>query len=97
MFDIACTHYSDIDVRLDNCSQLQTVDDGYFDLLISNYVLIPRLGWNRQRLSSSVEAKRHGYSHLFSHPCFDFGYSESSADGENCCFSLRWRMGETGS
>ena len=83
MLEIVRTRYPDIDFRLDDCSHLQTVDDGYFDLLISNYVLM-----DTPDLDETVNAfhrvlKPNGTAVLiFSHPCFDFGNSESSEDGQ---------------
>ena len=54
MLEIGPARYPDIDFRLDDCSQHQTVDDGYI-----------KFGWNRQRLPPSAEAKRRGYFHFF--------------------------------
>ena len=84
MLEIARTRYPDIDFRLDDCSQLETVDDDYFDLLISNYMLM-----DTPDLDGTVNAfhrvlKLKGTATLiFSHPCFVFDTSESSADGQH--------------
>jgi ubiquinone/menaquinone biosynthesis C-methylase UbiE len=40
MIAIARAQYPNIDFRLDSCSELRTVSDGEFEILISNYVLM---------------------------------------------------------
>jgi SAM-dependent methyltransferase len=52
MIDIARTQYPDINFYVDSCSDLRNIDDRYFDLVISNYVLMDtclsgasKLGW----------------------------------------------------
>ena len=81
MLEIACTRYPDIDFRLNNCSQLQTVDNGYFDLLISNYVVMDTLNLDGTVNAFHRVLKPNDTAILiFSHPCFDFSNSDSSAD-----------------
>ena len=55
MLEIGPARYPDIDFRLEDCSQSQTVDDGHI-----------RFGWTRQRFLPSVNVKRRGHFH-FSH------------------------------
>ena len=57
MLEIGRARYPDIDFRLEDCSQLQTVDDGYI-----------RFRWNRQGFPPSVEVKRRGHFHFFHIP-----------------------------
>jgi 2-polyprenyl-3-methyl-5-hydroxy-6-metoxy-1,4-benzoquinol methylase len=40
MIEIARTQHPDMDFRVDSCSELTTIDDGRFDLVIANYVLM---------------------------------------------------------
>jgi 2-polyprenyl-3-methyl-5-hydroxy-6-metoxy-1,4-benzoquinol methylase len=40
MIEIARAHYPAMDFRVDSCTQLATIDDEHFDLVIANYVLM---------------------------------------------------------
>src|SRR5215468_1777359 len=40
MIDIARAQHPDMDFSVDSCSELRTLDDEHFDLVIANYVLM---------------------------------------------------------
>lgn len=71
MIDIARGRHPDIDFRVDSCTQLQSIADSQFDLLVSNYVLM-----DVHDLEAAVQnfhrvLKPGGIAVLvFSHPCF---------------------------
>jgi ubiquinone/menaquinone biosynthesis C-methylase UbiE len=89
MVAIARKEHPDIDFRVDSCTELKTIDEGYFDRLISNYVLM-----DIPDLQSTVRAFHrvlgmNGVAVLvFSHPCFPAGRATAEQDG-GC--SYRWK------
>jgi len=74
MIQIARTQYPDIDFRVDSVSELGTVADAQFDLIVSNYVLmdLPDLD---SALANFARVLRPGGAAIavFSHPCFPQG------------------------
>jgi SAM-dependent methyltransferase len=87
MIDIARAHNPGIDFRVDSCSELGTLADEHFDLLIANYVLM-----DTPDLSGTMRAfhrvlKPDGVAVVvFSHPCFPQGNASDSADGSTRSF-----------
>ncbi|MCA9427413.1 MAG: methyltransferase domain-containing protein [Candidatus Omnitrophica bacterium] len=82
MIDVARSKGTDIDFRVDSCSELITVRDETIDLIVSNYVLmdVPDLIGTVRAFNRVL--KLDGLAVLvFSHPCFPQGRSEVSADG----------------
>jgi ubiquinone/menaquinone biosynthesis C-methylase UbiE len=74
MIGIATSKSSDIDFRVDSCSELKTIDSDSIDMIIANYVLM-----DTPDLLGTMEAfyrvLRDGGSAIlvFSHPCFPQG------------------------
>ncbi|MBW4444248.1 MAG: class I SAM-dependent methyltransferase [Plectolyngbya sp. WJT66-NPBG17] len=63
-----------IDFREESCSELKTLPSDYFDLLVSNYVLMDLPDLEEAILAFHRVLKPGGISVLvFSHPCFDQG------------------------
>jgi SAM-dependent methyltransferase len=89
MIEIARAHNPDIDFRVDSCTELATLEDGQFDLVIANYVLMdtPDLGGVMRAFHRVL--KPAGVAVLvFSHPCFPQGKATVSEDGREICY--RW-------
>ncbi len=72
-----------VDFRVDSCSELRTIGDEHFDMVIANYVLM-----DTPDLDGAMEAfnrvlKPGGVAVLvFSHPCFPAGGATLTKDGE---------------
>ena len=72
-----------VDFRVDSCSELRTIGDEHFDVVIANYVLM-----DTPDLDGAMEAfnrvlKPGGVAVLvFSHPCFPAGGATLTKDGE---------------
>ncbi len=83
MIAIARKDYPGMEFHVDSCTSLQTVDEGEFDLLIANYVLM-----DTPDLQGAVNAffrvlKPGGAAVLvFSHPCFPQGDATIASGGE---------------
>ena len=91
MIEIARTQSPDIDFRVDSCSELSTVDDELFDLVIANYVLMDTPDLRGTMEAFSRVLKTEGVAVLvFSHPCFPQGQATVSEDGEEVCY--RWNV-----
>ena len=89
MIEIARTQHPDIDFRVDSCSELATIDDGRFDLVIANYVLMDTPDLRATMEAFSRVLKADGVAVLvFSHPCFPQGRATVSENGEEVCY--RW-------
>jgi len=87
MIGIARADHPDMDFRVDSCSDLATIDDAHFDMVIANYVLM-----DTPDLRSAMEAfhrvlKPDGVAVLvFSHPCFPQGRATTSETGEETSY-----------
>ncbi len=87
MIELARTQHPDMDFRVDSCAELTTIDDGRFDLVIANYVLM-----DTPDLRATMEAfnrvlKADGVAVLvFSHPCFPQGHATVSENGDELCY-----------
>jgi ubiquinone/menaquinone biosynthesis C-methylase UbiE len=91
MIAIARARHPQIDFRLDSCSELRTIPDGSFDLLIANYVLMdtPHLeaavcSFGRVLCSGGIAVL------VFSHPCFPQGSANASGNGAETTY--RWNL-----
>lgn len=74
MIEIARVRYPDIDFRADSCSELRTIADACFDMVIANYVLMDTPGLQATMNAFSQILKSGGVAVLvFSHPCFPQG------------------------
>ena len=91
MIDIARAEHPTIDFRVDSCSELRTIRDAEFDLVIANYVLMdtPDLDGAMHAFRRILRTK--GIAVLvFSHPCFPQGRATVSNDGEETKY--RWEI-----
>ncbi|MGG6268702.1 class I SAM-dependent methyltransferase [Leptolyngbya sp. AN03gr2] len=70
-----------IDFHEDSCSELKTLPDEHFDLLVSNYVLMDLPDLEGAVLAFHRVLKPGGIAVLmFSHPCFDQGMARANDD-----------------
>lgn len=82
MLDIARKECPGIDFRLDSCSDLRTLEDAQFDLVIANYVLMDTPDLHAAIQSFYRVLKPGGAAVLvFLHPCFPQGRSVRGGDG----------------
>lgn len=90
MIGIARAHAPDLDLRVDSVSTLATLEDGRFDLVVSNYVLmdVPLL---QETLDAfhRVLRPRGAAVVVFSHPCFPQASRTEYAEGGS---SYRWEQ-----
>jgi ubiquinone/menaquinone biosynthesis C-methylase UbiE len=87
MIAIARTKNPGIDFRVDSCSELTTLGDEHFDLLIANYVLMDTPDLRGTMRAFNRVLKAGGAAVLvFSHPCFPQGGARVSGDGEGVCY-----------
>ncbi len=89
MIEIARADHPDIDFRVDSCTELATLSDGQFDLVIANYVLMDTPDLEPVMRAFGRVLKPGGAAVLvFSHPCFPQGRATVSEDGREVCY--RW-------
>ncbi len=87
MIEIARTQNPDIDFRVDSCSELATIDDEHFDMVIANYVLMDTPDIRATMDAFHRVLKTEGVVVLvFSHPCFPQGSKTVSENGEEICY-----------
>jgi len=90
MIAIAQAQSPEIPFRVDSCSELGTIEDAHFDLLVSNYVLM-----DLQDLEAAARAfyrvlKSGGVAVVvFSHPCFPQGGAATMKRGAGIAY--RWK------
>jgi SAM-dependent methyltransferase len=87
MIEIARADHPGIDFRVDSCTELATLEDGRFDLVVANYVLMdtPDLGATVRAFARVL--KPGGAAVLvFSHPCFPQGGATVSEDGRRVSY-----------
>ena len=90
MLEIARAKNPQIDFREDSCSELRTIDDELYDLVVSNYVLMDTPDLRETMEAFSRVLKTGGMAILiFSHPCFPQGQATISEDGE---VTYRWHI-----
>jgi SAM-dependent methyltransferase len=89
MIAIARADHPGIDFRVDSCTELATLEDGQFDLVVANYVLMDTPDLERTMRAFARVLKPGGAAVLvFSHPCFPQGTATVSGDGREVCY--RW-------
>jgi ubiquinone/menaquinone biosynthesis C-methylase UbiE len=89
MIEIARANHPSIDFRVDSCTELRTVGDAQFDIVIANYVLmdIPELEATMHAFSRVL--RNEGLAVLvFSHPCFPQGRAQVANGKEEV--SYKW-------
>lgn len=86
MIQIAHSQYAGIDFRIDSLSELRSLADAQFDLIVSNYVLmdLPDLD---SALTNFARVLRPGGAAIvvFSHPCFPQG--RATQDGARVTYN----------
>jgi SAM-dependent methyltransferase len=89
MIVIARGLYPGVDFRVDDCSELASVDSSHYDLVIANYVLMDTPDLRGTMAAFNRVLKPGGVAVLvFSHPCFPQGPATVSEDGDEVCY--RW-------
>src|SRR5215475_10187645 len=96
MIEIARAHNPAIDFRVDSCAELATIDDGYFDLVIANYVLMdtPDLHGTLHAFHRVLKPDRLAVL-VFSHPCFPQGRATVSEDSEEVYYTWNFSYFES--
>ena len=90
MIEIALAKNPQIDYREDSCSELRTIDDALYALVVTNYVLMDTPDLREPMEAFSRVLKTGGMAILiFSHPCFPQGQATISEDGE---VTYRWHV-----
>src|SRR5262249_20758655 len=81
MIEIARADHPGIDFRVDSCTELATLEDGQFDLVIANYVLMdtPDLGATVRAFARVLKPGGAAVV-VFSHLCFPQGDATVSED-----------------
>ena len=89
MIEIAKSKSPYIEFLVDSCTQLSTLDDKSFDMIISNYVLmdIPELQETLNNFNRVLKCGGEAVL-IFSHPCFPQGNSTFSLDEQT--FEYHW-------
>jgi SAM-dependent methyltransferase len=89
MIEIARAHNPSIDYRVDSCTELATIEDEHFDLVIANYVLMDTPDLHGTLHAFHRVLKPHGVAVLvFSHPCFPQELATVSRNGDEITY--RW-------
>jgi len=89
MIEIARAHYPAIDFRVDSCTELRTLADASFDLVIANYVLMDTPDLQGTLHAFHRVLKPDGVAVLvFSHPCFPQERATVSQNGDQVDY--RW-------
>lgn len=79
----------DIDFHVDSCTELKMLQDGQFDIVISNYVLMDLVDLEAVMRAFNRVLKSGGIAVLvFSHPCFPQGESATLSEDGSVCY--RW-------
>ncbi len=82
MIALARARYPGIDFRVDSCSELGTIGDEQFDLVIANYVLMDTPDLEETMRAFHRVLRPGGAAVLvFCHPCFPQGRADDTADG----------------
>ena len=87
MIEIARSDHPGIDFRVDSCTELATLPDGHFDLVVANYVLMDTPDLDAAMRAVHRVLKPGGAAVLvFSHPCFPQGGATVSEDGRQVSY-----------
>ena len=87
MIEIARATHPDIGFRVDSCSELRTIGDEHFDVVIANYVLMDVPDLERTMKAFNRVLRTGGMAVLvFSHPCFPQGRATVSENDEETCY-----------
>jgi ubiquinone/menaquinone biosynthesis C-methylase UbiE len=87
MIAIARARYPDIDFRVDSCSELRTIADASFDMVIANYVLMDTPDLRGTMNAFSRVLRTGGAAVLvFSHPCFPQGCATVSQNSDEISY-----------
>ena len=92
MIAIARARNPDLDFSVDSCSEIASIEDGVFDLVIANYVLMdtPDL-WGTMKAFNRVLKADGAAVLIFSHPCFPQGRATASENGTAITYTyIRW-------
>jgi len=89
MIEIARAHNPALDFRVDSCTELHTLTDASFDLVVANYVLMDTPDLQGTLHAFHRVLKPHGVAVLvFSHPCFPQERATVSQNGDEITY--RW-------
>src|SRR6516162_4883834 len=89
MIEIARALNPALDFRVDSCTELRTLDDEYFDVVIANYVLMDTPDLHGTLHAFHRVLKPDGVAvFVFSHPCFPQGRATVSHNGYEITY--RW-------
>jgi len=87
MIEIARATHPDIGFRVDSCSELRTIGDEHFDVVIANYVLMDVPDLERTMKAFNRVLRTGGMAVLvFSHPCFPQARATVSENDEETCY-----------
>jgi SAM-dependent methyltransferase len=87
MIEIARGDHPGIDFRVDSYTELSTVGDGEFDLVVANYFLMDTPDLEATMRAFASVLKPGGAAVLvFSHPCFPQGTATMSEDGRQVSY-----------
>jgi ubiquinone/menaquinone biosynthesis C-methylase UbiE len=88
MIEIARNNHPSIDFRVDSCTDLRTVSDAEFDIVIANYVLMDTPELDATMHSFRRILRDEGVAVLvFSHPCFPQGRAQVSTEKEQVSYT----------
>ena len=90
MIEIARSKSSEIDFRVDSCSNLETIEDGSIDVVIANYLLMDTPDLDGTMRAFHRVLKSGGVAIvIFSHPCFPQGRATLPTDEDG--IQYHWR------
>ena len=91
MIEIARTNHPSIDFRVDSSTELRTVADAQFDIVIANYVLMDTPELDATMHSFRRVLRNEGLAVLvFSHPCFPQGRAQVATGKEEVSYTWRF-------
>ena len=87
MIELARAAGPTLDFRVDSCSELSTVDDKEFDVVVANYLLMVTPDLDGTMIAFNRVLKLHGVAALvFAHPCFPSKCATVSAEGDTVSY-----------
>jgi ubiquinone/menaquinone biosynthesis C-methylase UbiE len=90
MIEIARRQHPEIGFQVDSCSELSTVANHHFDLVVSNYVLMDTPDLPQTMAAFNRVLKLNGVAVLvFSHPCFPQGRATMFETGDGIRYDWR--------